>query len=496
MVLGSSDMDLAERIRRGLKAALIARTIHVVSTGILMVVLARYLLAPYQYGLLFLAISTFGVAQLLADLGLAKSAARYLTEYRGTDRSQVPHIVTSSLKYRLVSTAAVAALFLLAREPLANLIGKEALAPLFGLGALYIGWFSLGSYTTLIFQGFNRVDWGSSIQASSSLSRVLFVVLFVTLVGGAVGALMGFVLSYALWAIVGLYVLYTRFYRNYERADSPEPGLSRRILRYSIPLTATRGANVLDTRIDTVLIGYFMNPVAVGYYYLGKQIVDFLQTPAASLGNAVSPAYGEQKATNRIDQASRLYQSTLEYTLLLYLPAGAGVLLVARPAIVYVFGRDYLGAVPVVQLFSIYVVLQSVTFITSNAIDYLGRANTRAVTKGATSIANFVLNVALIPTFGVVGAAAATVVTHGAYVVLVLYIVHQEFTLDLASLGRSFATVALITLGMAAIVRLLVPQIDGLVSLVGVMLVGGAIWAILAVLSGALDVQRVRAVLT
>lgn len=487
-------MDLAERIRRGLKATLLARTVHVTATGLLMVVLARYLLDPDEYGLLFLAIATFGVVQLFADMGIAKSAARYLTEYREQDPSQVPHIVRTSLLFRLVAIGVVAAVFFLIRDYLARAIGREELVPLFGLGVLFIASLSLMSYATIVFHGFNRVDWSAVVTATSSLSRLVAVVGLVFVVGGALGALLGFVVSYALGAVVGLAILYRKFYTRYDPAEQREAGLGKKIARYSGPLAITRGANVLDARVDTVLIGYFMNPTAVGFYYLGKQIVDFLQTPAASLGYAISPSYGEQKAANQIEHASRLYQTTLEHTLLLYIPAGAGMLLVAEPAIRLVFGRDYLGAVPVVQLFSAYVVLQAVTFVTSNGIDFLGRADSRAVAKGATSIANFLLNLVAIPLFGIAGAAAATVLTHSGYVALNLYIVHQEFSLDLAKLGRAVVTICLITLGMGLIVLALLPMISGLVELAGVIALGGLVWVVLSIASGMLDLERVTTV--
>jgi O-antigen/teichoic acid export membrane protein len=486
-------MELAERIRRGLKATLVARTVHVTSTGVLMVVLARYLLAPDEYGLLFLAIATFGIVQLFANLGLAKSAARYLTEYRETDPGQVPYVVSSALKFRLIAAAAVGGFFLLAPEPLAALIGNDDLVPLFGLGALYIVCFSLTNFASILFQGFNRVDWSALLRATSSLTRFVLVIAFVTVVGGALGAMVGYVVSYALAAVFGLGVLYVRFYREYDRAERSDPGLSRRLLRYSGPLAATQGANVLDNRVDTVLIGYFMNPTAVGYYYLGKQIVDFLQTPASALGAATSPSYGEQKAADRLESAASLYQTTLEHTLLLYVPAGVGMLLVAEPAIRLVFGADYLGAVPVVQIFSAYLVLQAVTYVTGNGLDYLGRARARAVTKGVTSVGNFLLNVVLIPVYGIVGAAAATVFTHTIYVGLNLYVINQEFSLDVRRLAVKLSVICLITVGMSATVLFLLPNVTNLLTFASVVAVGAAVWVFLSVLSGQLDPERVVA---
>jgi O-antigen/teichoic acid export membrane protein len=112
------------------------------------------------------------------------------------------------------------------------------------------------------------------------------------------------------------------------------------------------------------------------------------------------------------------------------------------------------------------------------------------------AVANALLNVLLIPVFGVVGAAAATGVTYTAYTLFNVVIIHQELSLDIRGLLTHLVVVAGIALGMAATVRLTLPLVSGLVSLVAVVLFGGAVWMALSVLSGRLDVQRLRSFLT
>ncbi len=66
---------------------------------------------------------------------------------------------------------------------------------------------------------------------------------------------------------------------------------------------------------------------------------------------------------------------------MLYIPAAAGLILVSEPLIYIVFGEEYAGAVPVLQILGIYAVLQSVKVLTDNGLDFLGRARERAIAK-------------------------------------------------------------------------------------------------------------------
>ncbi|WP_132060352.1 oligosaccharide flippase family protein [Halorussus amylolyticus] len=488
-------MDL-KRVSRGLKATFGARIIYMGASGLLTLVLTRFLLTSEEFGLVGGAVAVLGVAQLFADLGIGKSAARYVTEYREKDPGQLPHILRAAFAYRLAAAGLVAGAFALFGDRIAALVGQPEIGPLLAVGAGYIVVHSLFTFSQVVFQGYNRVTNSATIQATGAAARLGLTVAFVAVVGGAVGAMIGYVAGYALGAALGLGLLYVKCYRDTDPADEPEPGLSRRVLEYSVPLTATRGANVLDKRVDTILVGYFMTPVAVGHYYLAKQIVDFVQTPAASLGFTLSPTYGEEKAAGETERAARIYETALEHTLLLYVPAAAGMVLVADPAVRLVFGQGYAGAAPALQVFSAYVVLQAVSFITSDALDFLGRARSRAYAKAATSVANFLLNLVLIPAFGVVGAAAATVVTFAGYTGVNVWVIHSELSLSLGRLVRHLVATVGITAGMSVAVYAALTATTGAVAVATAIPLGIAVWAGLSVASGLLDPRRVSAILS
>ena len=489
-------MTLSSKIARNIKATFISRAVTIGANGLLIVLLTRYLLDPGGYGLLSLALSTIAMAQLFADLGVARSAARYVAEFKELDSSQIPHIIRSALHYRILLIALVSTGLFFGHELVAAVLDEPGLEYLLLIGIGYLVFQSLMTFNLALFQGFNAIEYSAALSIVNNLCRIGFVVVFVILGFEVAGVLAGYAVSAAVATVIGLGILYARFYRTYDSANTPEPGLRRRIAEYSIPLTASRSANVIDKRIDVLLIGYFLAPAAVGFYTLAKQLTEFITAPAGSVGFALSPTYGEDKANDRLERAARIYETTVQYVLLLYIPAVVGLLLVAEPMVFHIFGEKYSRVVPVIQILSVFVLFQAITNVTTQALDYLGRARYRAISKGVTSLANFGLNIVLIPAFGVAGAAIATVITYGMYTIANVYIMYIELPLHLGRLRRVITGTVVVSAVMGGCVVVLTPHISGVLSLIGVVILGTVVWGLLMIASGLLDAKETISFLT
>ncbi|GAB3664695.1 flippase [Halopiger thermotolerans] len=503
-------MSATDELVSGFKANLAAKVVEVGVNGLLVLLLTNVFLTTGEYGLLYLAISICSVAIFFSRMGFAKSAARYVTEYRETDPSKIPFIVRRALAFNAVAIAIVAGTVLAFRGRIAAQFGEPDLVWLLSIGFLFIVARTLHSFGYFLCQGFNRVSWSALLLIVANLGILASVLSLLALGFGVAGALFGYVIGYALSATLGLTVLYRWVSRadwnaggdagateSTESEDTAETeSLTRRLVEYSLPLTVTGAASILYKRVDIVLVGAILSPVAVGYYTLGKQLTEFVTAPASSLGFALAPAYGESKSSDDLERAAEIYRTTFEYNLLFYVPAAAGIALVADPAIRYVFGAGYLGAIPIVQVLAAFVVLQSINKITDDALDFLGRARHRALSKGGTAVLNFVLNLVFLPTIGVVGAALSTVISYAIMVGINVYLIHSELSLPLRSLFRTALTVCTIALGMSLIVVLGLPYVSSVVSLVAIVCLGVASWLALAVTSGLLDLRRAVAQLS
>jgi len=484
-------MTLADRIAAGLKITLLGRVVHAGANGILLLVLTRYLLEPDQYGLLYFAVSVVGVAELFGTLGVPNATARYVNEYLERDETQVRYIVRWSLAIILAVAVSVSFVVSLGGSRLAALLGRPAVAPVLSVGGLYIAGRSLMGYLKSVFQAFNRVDYSAVLTMINSVTRLLVTTGLVVLGFGVTGAMTGYVVGFFVAIGVGLVVLYTKLYRPLPPSHRPESDLRGRIARYSVPTAATRASVVVDSKLDTVLVGILATPAAVAFYTLARQIADLCIAPAQSLGFTITPTLGEQAAAENPAIAGRVYAESLRNVLLLYIPAAAGLVLVADPAIRYIVGREYLGAVPLVQLYALFVVVRAVHKITGSGLDYLGLARVRAIARGSSAAGNVVLNVLLIPPLGALGAGIATVLTYSAYTGVNVYYIHRELEFDFGAVVSDLARVTAIAVAVAGVVVPVQPYINGLVSLAVVVTLGGAVWAALSVASGLVEPSAV-----
>lgn len=485
----ASAVDIGDKF----KSALGAQIISALVGGILTVFLAR-MLSPDGYGLLFLAISIFGILKLITESGIARSASRYITDYKENNSGQIAHIIRFAFLFNIIAvTVAVAGLFL-AYESIAALLGEPDLIPFLLIGGAFMAFSSLFEFGQVTLQGFEEIKKSSVASVIKSVSRITFVILLVLLGYEAIGAFIGYVISFILASIVCLYMVFKKK-SSIPKAKSIEPGLRRRIAEYTVPLTVTKSAVVLDRRIDTVLVGFFVGPVGVAYYTLGKQVVQFIETPMSALGFTLSPTFGSQKASGNADRAARIYETALSNGLALYIPAAAGLILVAAPVVELFFGSEYSGAVPVLQIFAIYAVFVSVTKLTSNGLDYLGRARARAIAKGTTAVLNLGLNLVLIPWLGVTGAAIATVVTYSLYALFNVYIMHVELKLRVRWLFWKLGQAIVATGIMSAFVIFLNNYITGFMTLFAVVGLGVVVWGVLVVSFGLVDLNQLRTAL-
>lgn len=484
-------MTFVGRIGARFKAELVGRLISTAAAAILTIALAR-LLQPDKYGLLVLALAILTVVKLFSRLGIAKSGARYITQYKEEDPGQVPHILRISLAYILITTIATVVLLFLAHDVLARLLSEPDLAPLLLLGVVFLGFSTLYTYARTTLQAFEQIRYSATVNAVDRVLRLGCTLVLVLLGFGAMGALAGYTIAFAISSGLGFYFIYRFCYVNFSPAPVMDPGLRRRIAEYSLPLAVTHTAFLLDRRLDTVIIGHLLDASAAGFYAIGYQVVEFVEVPVSSLGYTLSPTFGAEKASENIERISKVFEEALTYSLLIYVPAAAGLFLTADPMIDLIFGSDYTNASPVVKIFSLYLLLRAVTNLTTNGIDYLGRAKIRAIALTITSLTNIGLTIVLVPYLGIIGAAVATVLTYAVYTAVNIYIIFAEFELQLGKIIHNIGRIAGITIVMSVVIYPTTAHIQGIITLASVVALGILVWAILVLFTGFITVEEVK----
>lgn len=469
----------------------VGQAIQITTTALLFVILAR-LLEPDVYGLVFLTVAIVHLIQMFAEWGLGSSTGRYVAEYRSKNPSQIPHIVRLGTCTWIVSISfAAIAIFFLA-DLIAEVAGQPPLSLFIQIGAVVFVGYAGVEFCRRVFQGFEQIRYAALIYMLEGIFRLIFVCWFVLAGFGGVGALWGFAAGSMLATVIGFVILYIRLYRPQVTSGlaAREEGLYRRLVEYALPLTLSHGSSQIDKQVDTLLVGILLTPVAVAYYSLAKQIVTPIIRPATIFGFTMAPKVGTEFANGNVDQARQTYQTVIETTFIIFIPAMVGLLIVAEPAVELVFGNEYLGAVPILKVLTIFVLLEALSQAIGQALDYLGKAKFRAYIKGITALANVALTAWFVTVIGVAGAAWATVITHTVYVLFSLWILHRVLDLNTRQIGISVVKAAGIAILMGVIVFTIIILSESVLMVLPAIGIGLSIWVASVHYSGLFDLQQ------
>ncbi|CAN5189257.1 polysaccharide biosynthesis protein HsfF [soil metagenome] len=260
---------------------------------------------------------------------------------------------------------------------------------------------------------------------------------------------------------------------------------------YGYPIAASLTLALVLSSTDRFLLAAFMDEGAVGAYHAGYSIANrTLDVLFLWLGAAGQPALVmalEKGGIERLKVAAREQASTF---FLIGLPAAAGVALVARPLGEVMIGESLrVAAAQVTPWIALSALLYGLTAYYFGQAFTLGQKTKRLlIAMIIPASLNVVLNIILIPRFGVVGAAWSTAASFGVGVLATLALGRRVMPLPIPWDALIRCLVA--TGAMAAVVRML-PAIGGLAELMLDAGVGAAVYGAVAVTINAAGVRDV-----
>ncbi len=261
-----------------------------------------------------------------------------------------------------------------------------------------------------------------------------------------------------------------------------EPEAAMPVFRAARPLVLHALLALLVFNCDLILLRFFRDASTVGFYAAAYTLVSFLSNMGVSFGYSLLPAYARLSA--RSDERDALYRSSLAQAAAATLPMAVGGTLVAGGLIALVFGSGYSASVlPLrILLWSVPAVWMRASVQMALVAQGRQRDVLRVTVIGAAL--TVVLDLLVIPRWGMAGAAVVTVTTELVRIALVMWW-GRRAGLPLPSPAR-FARGLLASVAMGALVWVLSPRAHVLATVAA----GGVAYAILLVMVGAVRIGR------
>ncbi|HIE15263.1 TPA: flippase [Candidatus Bathyarchaeota archaeon] len=191
------------------------------------------------------------------------------------------------------------------------------------------------------------------------------------------------------------------------------------ISTYGIKAHLANILGFLNYRVDMFLVNGLLNPAAVGFYSTSVGLVEKLWLISQAASTVLFPRIAAE-----IDEERRkLFTPLVARTVFCITVLSAGVLfLVTRYIIVMLYSEAFLPAVRPLQILLLGIVALSVWRLLANDLAGRGRPMLNTYITAVAVIVNVVLNLLLIPSHGIEGAAWASTASYGTALMIILII--------------------------------------------------------------------------
>lgn len=454
------------------------RLLAKVLSGILLIPIITKLMGADKYGIWVVVFAIIGVISTTAGLHLHGALIRYISTEEMEGQTFTDTLILTVLAGIVATSAFFILDFTIGIFPL-NYAAEIERGLIIGAG-IYIP-------LTMLFAF--QVNYPRARQRVKKTELLLLVRQLLETVVLVVVLLLSQSLVTAIWSIVAvLAILNVLLFIGVAPSlvVSPDPKRFGKYLRYGLPMLPKELSNRILTHADKFLILYLLSPAATGIYAVAYGVCSMLRSLSSPLNSTLYPSVSSAWDAGEIEQLQLLYWSILKGYSLVGIPAVVGLSLLSGPLL------QLLSTPEVARQGHVLIPILSVGFLMrgyDNSLVYVLNADEETKKIGliiivATGV-NLVLNVILIPTVGLLGAATATVVAQGLITGYVSYQawIRIKFSMPVEAFGKSC-----IAAGVMAITLLALPtSLAGPVKLALFPPVGIATYSVVIVLIGGIN---------
>ena len=366
---------------------------------LLYIAAARMLGSVDELGKFSFALLLGGVFETLMDFGLHQVTIRAVAR----DKSRASFLLRHALAIKLVWASAAMIVLVLTANVLRPQWDVRVACYLIG-GSLVFRSYMLTIRGVL--QGLERFGWDAVVVLADRILLLALGVAALAMGAGLRGLAIAFVIARG--AALALAVVVTHF-RLGGVGLAYDAEVWRDLHRTALPLGFFLVVLNLYSYVDGVMLGSMRTDAETGLYAAAYRIYEGFTYAALALSTVLTPRLSALFTTDR-GQHRRLAVRGVSGSAAIGATVAVVAFAVATPLLVFLFGRDYASATPAFRILVVGLPIVFAIWILHAVAISVDRERLLLRTGLIGLAVNVGLNVVVIPRYGPVGAAAATVV--------------------------------------------------------------------------------------
>lgn len=365
------------------------------------ILLAR-LLSKDIFGIFSLSIMVLTTVAEMSDLGLNGGLLRFGPYYiKNNQAEKLKQLVKTIWRWRVWMSVAITVVGVAAAPLLAHkLFNRPETLPYLMFSFLGVGGVILLGFTATFLQAQERFANNAVLQSLKGLLRLILVA---ALYYAGVADLFVYLLIYIAvpWLLFAFSYRYLpEDFNKVQIDEESKKHLHKDLARFSFWLTIWSLTAILSSRVDQTMLAHMLGLEQVAAYAMAFQFVYLYSLGLQSVSAVLLPKINGLTSNEEVwAYAKRVFRWIL--------PAAALALLLIYPSkfvIAWFFGEKYIDSIPVYLVLSYSMIISFVGIPFSLIITAFNRTQLVAASGLLQLAANVLLNMYLIPRYGVIGA--------------------------------------------------------------------------------------------
>lgn len=384
-------MDVRDAVVKLFSAKLVLAVIQLIS----IIYFTRELGADV-IGSFFLFQAIVGILAIPSSLGLRRAAEKELSA--GEDTGEV--IGTTVLIISLLLLPFLISIILL-QSYVDSYIGIQGVALFVVIGLTVT---QARRLVIRLLAGQMRVDRTASLRV---LGKVTWLISGALLINQGIGPV-----SILIAVIFGDLVVVTGGILQLDLAFSrPNLDRARSLLSFGRFIFLRSSGSYIYSWMDVLILGFFVSTSLIGAYEIAWRVASFALQLTDAIRESIFPQISKLHTEGKFEEISELLYRWIQLPLYLTIPALTGAIVLGREVLGVPFGQEVVVAFPVLVIFMAEKIMRTVHLLYSAAVFAMDRPELGYRGEVIGLGMNLVLNLALIPPFGILGAAVATTVS-------------------------------------------------------------------------------------
>lgn len=373
-------------------------------------------------------------------LGFSQSAVRFVASYCATGKLDLLRgFLARALGLLLFCSIVLGGTMLLVGPWIAShLYHTPTLKSYLPLFALILTFGALNTFLGQVLAGYKDVARRTII--TNFIGSPMAMISTLILIGYGLG-LWGYLFGQVAGAMLVFGLVATSVWKLTPHAarTGAFPSLQQEVIRFSATVLGMDFLCFLMAQTDKILIGVYLGAREVGIYAVATALVAFVPIVLQSVNQIFSPIIADLHARGQSQSLNRMFQTLTKWILGLTLPLAAAMIIYAQP-LMRMFGRDFEAGWTILMIGTV----GQLVNCAAGSVGYLllmsGNQKHLMNIQATMAVVTILMNLVLVPRWGVTGAAVASALTN---IVMNLWCLRDVYrALDLFPYNRNYFRLA------------------------------------------------------